>query len=68
MQEPHELHWKDAKIIVLYVKGTSSFGIFYAADCSLSLIGYTDFDRAGNVTDRKSTSGYVFSFGLGPFC
>eukprot|EP00253_Pinus_taeda_P001552 PITA_01552 len=67
MQEPHKLHWKATKIILRYVKGTSSFGIFYAADCPLSLIGYTDSDWAGDGTDRKSTYSYVFSFGLGPF-
>jgi hypothetical protein len=50
------------------VKGTPSFGIFYAADCPLSLIGYTDSDWVGDGTDRKSTSGYVFIFGSGPFC
>jgi hypothetical protein len=49
------------------VKGTPSFGIFYVADCPLSLIGYTDSDWAGDGTDCKSTSGYVFSFGSGPF-
>jgi hypothetical protein len=49
------------------VKGTPSFGIFYAADCPLSLIGYTDSDWAGDGTDRNSTSGYVFIFGSGPF-
>ena len=68
MQEPHELHWKAAKRILRYVKGTPSFGIFYAADCPLSLIGYTDYDWVGDGADHKSTSGYVLSFGSGPFC
>jgi hypothetical protein len=67
MQEPHELHWKAAKRILRYVKVTPNFCIFYAADCPLSLIGYTDSDWVGNGTDRKSTSGYVFIFGSGPF-
>eukprot|EP00253_Pinus_taeda_P004013 PITA_04013 len=67
MQKPHELHWKDAKRILRYVKGTSSFGIFYVADCPLSLIGYTDSNWVGDGTDRKSTSGYVFNFSSGPF-
>ena len=66
MQEPHELHWKATKRILIYVKGTSSFGIFYAAGCPLSLIGYTDSDWDGNGTEHKSTSSYVFSFGSGP--
>ena len=29
------------------------------------MIGYTDRDFAGSIDDRKSTSGYVFSFGSG---
>jgi hypothetical protein len=49
------------------VKGTPSFGIFYATDCPLSLIGYTNYDWASDGTDHKSTSSYVFRFGLGPF-
>jgi hypothetical protein len=67
MQEPRELHRKSTKRILRYVKGTPRFGIFYAADCPLSLIGYTDSDWARDGTDRKSTSGYVFNFGSGPF-
>jgi hypothetical protein len=51
MQETHELHWKAAKRILRYVKGTPSFGIFYAADCLLLLIGYTDSDWAGDGTE-----------------
>eukprot|EP00253_Pinus_taeda_P016540 PITA_16540 len=68
MREPHELHWNAAKRILRYVRGTSSFGIFYAADCTLSLIGYTDSDWTGDGTDHKSTSGYVFNFGSRHFC
>lgn len=51
MQEPHELHWKAAKRILRYVKGNSTFGIFYAAECPLSPIGYTDFDWDGDGTN-----------------
>jgi len=67
MQQPDELHWKVVKRILRYVKGTSNFGIFYATDCPLSLIGYIDSDWAGDGTDCKSTSGYVFIFCSGPF-
>ena len=30
------------------------------------LVGFTDSDWAGDLDDRKSTVGYIFSFGLGP--
>jgi hypothetical protein len=68
MQEPHELHWKETKRILRYVKGTTSFGIHYATRSSLDLVGYTDSDWAGDSTDHKSTSGYVLYLGSGPIC
>jgi hypothetical protein len=68
MQEPHELHWKDAKCILRYVQGTITFGIHYATDSTLYLIGFTDSDWAGDNTDCKSTSGYSLSLGSGPIC
>eukprot|EP00253_Pinus_taeda_P032169 PITA_32169 len=68
IQEPHELHWNAAKRILRYVQGTITYGIHYAANCSLNLIGFTDSDWAGDTIDRKSTSGYVLSLGSGPIC
>ena len=44
MQEPHQLHWKASKQILQYVHGTITFGIHYAVDSALDLIGFTDFD------------------------
>jgi hypothetical protein len=66
MQEPHELHWKDAKCILRYVHGTITFGIHYEAESALDLIGFTDSDWDGDNIDCKSTSGYSLSLGLGP--
>jgi hypothetical protein len=68
MQEPHDLHWKASKRILRYVQGTMSYGIHYAVGCALDLIGFTDSDWAGDSTDRKSTSRYTLSLGLGPIC
>ena len=30
------------------------------------MVGYTDFDWAGDPDERKSTAGYVFTLGSGP--
>ena len=68
MQEPHELHWKAAKQIIRYVHGTITFGIHYAVDSALDLIGFIDSDWAGNSIDCNSTSRYSLSLGSGPIC
>lgn len=61
-QEPHESHWKAAKCILRYIQGTTHFGIHYTLGES-QLVGFTDSDWAGDVNDRKSTSGFVFFLG-----
>ena len=60
MDQPHEIHSREAKRILNFVEGTRTHGIFYKAKYDLDLIGFTDSDWAGDSTDRKSTSGYVF--------
>eukprot|EP00253_Pinus_taeda_P024491 PITA_24491 len=66
MQNPHESHWKAAKRILRYVRGTVQFGIHYSAEASPLLVGFTYSDWAGDPDDRKSTAGYVFTLGSGP--
>jgi hypothetical protein len=51
VQEPHGPHWKEAKRILIYVKGTTSFGIHYAERFSLDLIGYTYLYWEGDRTN-----------------
>ena len=53
METLKSTHWQAGKRILRYIAGTTK------------LIGYTDSDFAGSIDDRKSTSGYVFIFGLG---
>ena len=66
MQTPRESHWKAAKIVLNYVRGTVQFGIHYNAEASPLLVGFTDSDWAGDLDDRKFTAGYVFTLGSGP--
>jgi hypothetical protein len=68
MQELHEIHWKAAKCILRYIHGTITFGIHYAIDSTLDLIGFTDSDWAGDDIDHNSTFGYSPSLGFRPIC
>ncbi|XP_068503975.1 secreted RxLR effector protein 161-like [Phaseolus vulgaris] len=52
-----ESHFKAAKRILKYLKGTSSVGLWYPSHSPIHLIGYSDSDFAGCKLDRKSTSG-----------
>ena len=66
MHNPHDIYWKATKRILQYIQGTRTYGIHYAADSELELVGYTDSIWVGDSIDRNSTSGYVFMFGGGP--
>ena len=63
MVEPRHVHLIVAKHVLRYLKGTIDYGLRYVADYEFELVGYTDSDWAGSVTDRKSTSGCCFSLG-----
>ncbi|CAI0389528.1 unnamed protein product [Linum tenue] len=61
MEAPTRQHMFAAKRVLRYLKGTSTYGIWYKRkDKNSKLLGYTDSDYAGDLDDRKSTSGYVF--------
>ena len=52
------------KRILRYLNGTQQFGLLYKANTSSDEIaGFFDSDWAGDVGDRKSTSGYAFLLG-----
>ena len=59
---PSEAHWKAVKRILRYLKGTVDYSLCYQGK-DLLLRGYTDADWAGDVDERKSTSGFVFLLG-----
>jgi hypothetical protein len=65
MARPTDLHLQAAKRILRYLKGTFDYGIMYKKRSSNDLIAYTDSDYAGDLNDRKSTSGYIFLLSSG---
>ncbi|XP_031273246.1 uncharacterized protein LOC116131724 [Pistacia vera] len=65
MSCPSELHYRVAKRVLRYVKGTFSLGIWFRRAENLVLVGYTDSHWGGSLDDMKSTSGYVFYINSG---
>ena len=69
MGSPLQTHWHAGLRILRYVKSTLGLGILYSADHDISqavsLFGWTNFDWAGDVDSRRSTTGYCFTLGLG---
>ena len=63
MQVPRKPHLDAARRALRYAKGMLNHGLFYAYGAEVEVFGYTDADWAGSTYDRRSTSGYVFSFG-----
>ncbi|KAM3254169.1 hypothetical protein ACQJBY_047973 [Aegilops geniculata] len=64
MEAPTTGHWAAVKQLLRYVAGTLNFGCRYKkGEAEPRLIGYSDADFAGDVDDRKRTSGTVFVFG-----
>ncbi|KAG8474282.1 hypothetical protein CXB51_033938 [Gossypium anomalum] len=61
-------HFKAAKRILRYVKGTLKLGVMFKRENELKLIGYSDSDWEGFADDMRSTSGYFFTLGSGVFC
>jgi hypothetical protein len=67
MEAPGKEHWAALKQVLRYVQGSANLGlVFKASSESETLTGYSDSDHAGDLDDRKSTSGQVFFLGSSP--
>ncbi|XP_059591485.1 secreted RxLR effector protein 161-like [Vitis vinifera] len=53
-------HWKAAKKVMRYLRGTKDYILTFKRYDNLEVIGYTDSDFTGCVDSRKSTFGYVY--------
>ena len=63
-------HLAAVKRVLRYVAGMVHWGLHYhpggGKDTAPHLMGYSDSDLAGDVNDRKSTSGLIFFLAGGP--
>ncbi|KAG6617012.1 Integrase catalytic core protein [Phytophthora cinnamomi] len=66
MENPQVEHWIAVKRIFRYLQGTKSYGIRFSPGKDIDFQGYSDADWAGDLSDRKSTSGYLFQVAGGP--
>ncbi|XP_037495379.1 secreted RxLR effector protein 161-like [Jatropha curcas] len=62
---PEINHWKAAKKVLKYLKGTKDHILTYRKSSHLEVVGYSDSDYAGCEDSRKSTFGYLFLLALG---
>jgi hypothetical protein len=63
MEKPTIEHMDCAHRIIRYISSTLDRGLLYHKDIPIQLQGYTDADWAGSSTDRRSTSGFMFTLG-----
>lgn len=63
MEAPGKQHWAIIRQILRYVRGTPNYGCTYKAREGTVLTGFSDSDHAGDLTDRKSSTGLVFFMG-----
>eukprot|EP00253_Pinus_taeda_P021796 PITA_21796 len=65
MSKPGKEHWTSVKRVFRYLHGTSDYGLCYQGrpglDRVLDIRGFVDADWAGELDQRRYTSGYVFN-------
>ncbi|XP_071714595.1 secreted RxLR effector protein 161-like [Rutidosis leptorrhynchoides] len=62
LQAPTTDHYQAVKRIMLYVKGTITYGLSFHHSPTASLLGYSDADWARCIETRRSTYGYTIFF------
>ncbi|XP_028106951.1 uncharacterized protein LOC114305993 [Camellia sinensis] len=57
---PHSTHWAALLRILRYLRSTIFQSLLFSSTSSSDLVAYANADWAGDVNDRKSTSGFFF--------
>lgn len=58
-------HWRAAKRVLRYLRGTVGRGIKYLRDSAVKVIAYADSDWAGDIDTRRSRTGFVVTIAGG---
>ncbi|KAE8693200.1 Cellulose synthase-like protein D2 [Hibiscus syriacus] len=68
MHDPGEGHWQVVKWILRYLQQTVDVGLVFEQDEALGqcVVGYADFDYAGDLDKCRSTIGYLFTLAKAP--
>ena len=57
---PRQSHWKMTKKVLRYLQDTKDLMLTYRHTDTLEVVGFSDFNYAGCMDDKKSTSCYIF--------
>jgi hypothetical protein len=72
MSKPDKEHWKAIQCILMYLRGTSKYGLMFDqwaispgqvigySNSPGQVVGYFDSDFARDLDERRSLTGYVF--------
>lgn len=63
MENPQKGHYVAAMRVLRYLNSTQNYGLRFAGNQELTLVGYSDSDFASDRKTRKSTSGEVILLG-----
>ncbi|XP_026429163.1 uncharacterized protein LOC113325157 [Papaver somniferum] len=63
MSAPRSTHYAAVLRILRYIKGSLHQGLCFSSKSDLTLQAYSDSDWAGDITDRKSITGYCVFLG-----
>jgi transposase InsO family protein len=65
LSDPSEIHAREAKHLLRYLKGTTDHGIEYSADNTSPIIAYSDASFDDDFDTSRSTSGFVLMYNGG---
>ncbi|KAL1194905.1 Retrovirus-related Pol polyprotein from transposon TNT 1-94 [Cardamine amara subsp. amara] len=69
MSNPGRQHWEAVKWILRYLRGKTNYGLMFGdEDWKDKAIGFVDSNYGGDLDNRKSTIGYVFTLAGRPIC